>query len=272
MAFITYDHYFVDPNGQQLPLAIVQYIFLFGKPLPLKMEPHGNGKCSSHLYIRTQRSTLSELKDIMTPKAAVHVSYDKAGGVTNTHSLSELPRDRRQAINLKSHNHCTSGIASSKQKDLVYDLLEQHFGSLNNFVRNVSFDDSVSCVLFTDQQLYDIDRFCANMGSTNTSVLGVDPTFNLGEFYVTVTTYENLLLINRKIGKHPVFIGPILIHQRRTYENYFYFASELLKHRRSLSSINAVGTDGEEQLSVQFFLVLKSFCVQYTNVTTSHQN
>ena len=91
MAFITYDHYFLDP----LPLAIVQYTFLFRKPLPVKMEPHGNGKCSS---IRIQHSTLSELKDnvdIMTPKAAVHVSYDKAGGVTNTHSLSELPRDRR---------------------------------------------------------------------------------------------------------------------------------------------------------------------------------
>ena len=251
----VYDYYFVDPNGQQLPLAIIQYTFLYGKPLPVKMEPHGNAKSCSHLYIRTQRSTLSELKDNvdkMTPKAAVHVLYDKAGGVTNTNSLSELPRDRRQAINLKSHNHCTSGIASSKQKDLVYDLLEQHFGSLNNFVRNVSFNDSVSCVLFTDQQLYDLERFCANTSSANTSVLGVDPTFNLGDFYVTVTTYENLLLINRKTGKHPVFIGPMLIHQRRTYENYFYFASELLKHRRSLSCINAVGTDGEEQLSKAF--------------------
>ena len=90
-----------------------------------------------------------------------------------------------------------------------------------------------------------------------------------------VTTYESLLLINRKTGKHPVFIGPMLIHQRRTYENYFYFASELLKYRRSLSSINAVGTDGEEQLSKAFntvFPVQKSFCVQYTNVTTLHQN
>ena len=116
---------------------------------------------------------------------------------------------------LKSHNHCTSGIASSKHKDLVYDLLEQHFGSLNNFVRNVSFDDSVSCVLFTDQQIYDIDRFCANTGSTNTSVLGVDPTFNLGEFYVTVTTYENLLLINRKTGKHVTSEDVTLLEKRK---------------------------------------------------------
>ena len=172
------------------PTAIVQYTFLFGKPLPVKMEPNGDAKSSSHLFVCTQHSTLSELKDNvdkMTPKAAVHMVYDKAGGVTNTHSLSELPQNHRQAYNLKSHGNCTSRIASSKQKDLVYELLEQHFRSLNNFVQNVSFNDSVSCVLFTDQQLYDLDRFCANRGSTNTSVLGVDPTFNLGEFYVTVT-------------------------------------------------------------------------------------
>ena len=89
-----YDHYLLDSNGQQLPLAIVQYTFLFGKPLPVKMEPHGNAKSGRRLYIHTQHSTLSDLKDSvgkMAPKAAVKMLYDKAGGVTNTHSLSELP-------------------------------------------------------------------------------------------------------------------------------------------------------------------------------------
>jgi len=39
-------------------------------------------------------------------------------------------------------------------------------------------------------------------------VLGVDPTFNVGDFYVIPTTYEHELLRNRKTSKHPVFIGP----------------------------------------------------------------
>ena len=191
----------------------------------------------------------------MTPKEAVNMVYEKVGGVVSANSLSELPRDRRQGYNLKSHNQCTSGIGSNHRKDLIYDLLQQRFGSLKDFVRNVSFDDAVSCVLFTDQQLYDIERFCTNRGSTTNSVFGVDPTFNLGNFYVTVTTYENLLRVNRKTGKHPVFIGPMLVHQKRTYETYFYFASELMKHRKSLTSLCAVGTDGEEQLSNTFSTV-----------------
>ena len=47
----------------------------------------------------------------------------------------------------------------------------------------------------------------------------------------------------------------MLVHQKRTYETYFYFASELMKHRKSLTSLCAVGTDGEEQLSNAFSTV-----------------
>ena len=122
---------------------------------------------------------------------------------------------------ISSHDQCTSGISSNNHKDLIYDLLQQRFGSLKDFVRIVSFDDTVSCVHFTDQQLNDIERFCTNRGSTTNSVFGIDPTFNLGNVYVTVTTYENLLLVIQKTGEHPVFIGPVLVHQKCTYETYF---------------------------------------------------
>ena len=47
----------------------------------------------------------------------------------------------------------------------------------------------------------------------------------------------------------------MLVHQKRTYETYFYFASELLKQRKSLGSLCAIGTDGEEQLSNAFVTV-----------------
>ena len=103
----------------------------------------------------------------------------------NISSLSEVPRNRQQAFNAKSHNHSTSGIATNQQNYLVYDLLEQHYGSLKTFVRTVSFDDSVMCVLTTDQQLSDIEQFCCNQGLTNSSAFSIDPTFNLGNFYVS---------------------------------------------------------------------------------------
>ena len=244
--------YCVDPDGQQLPLAIIQYSFLHGKRLPVKIKSHGNAKGSTHPYMHTAHSILADIKENvkkMAPKEEVRMVYEKAGGVVSANSLSELPRDRRQAYNVKRYSECTSGIASNQHKDLIYDLLEQHFGSLKQFVRNVSFDDAVSCVLFTNQQLYDVERFCTNKGSITNSVFGVDPMFNLGDFYVTVTTYENLLLVNRKTRKYPVFIDPMLVHQKRTFENYFYFALKLLKHQKSLATLCAVGTNGEEPLS-----------------------
>ena len=93
----------------------------------------------------------------------------------------------------------------------------------------------------------------------------IDPTFNLGDFYVTVTTYENIMLKSRRTGRHPVFIGPMFVHQRHTYETYFHFASEILKHRKGLGTLNAIGTDGEEQLSNAFGTVfsgaVKLLCV-----------
>ena len=70
----------------------------------------------------------------MSPKAAIKAMYDKAGGIVNSKTLSEVPRDRRQAYNAKSHNKSTSSITSNQQKDLVYDLLEQRYGSLKDFV------------------------------------------------------------------------------------------------------------------------------------------
>ena len=62
-----------------------------------------------------------------------------------------------------------------------------------------------------------------------------------------------------------MFIGPMFVHQRRTYETYFHFVSEILKHQKALASLNAIGTDGEEQLSNAFGTVfpgaVKLLCV-----------
>ena len=97
----------------------------------------------------------------------------------------------------------------------MYDLLEQHYTSESDFVHNVCFDDSV---VGLEQQFNDIGHFCACNDPTRGSVLSINPTFNLGDFYVTTTTHEHMLLKNRKTGKHPVFIGPVMVHQNRKHD------------------------------------------------------
>lgn len=60
-------------------------------------------------------------------------------------------------------------------------------------------------VVGTDEQFHDISRFCGRHVEEK-SVLGVDPTSNLGDFYVTPTVYENKLIVSKKTGKHPTFL------------------------------------------------------------------
>ena len=59
------------------------------------------------------------------------------------------------------------------------------------------------------------------------SVLGVDPTFNLGRFNVTVTTFRNLKVTDKVAGHHPIMIGPLLLSQTKTFDAYNYFFSKV---------------------------------------------
>lgn len=100
-------------------------------------------------------------------------------------------------------------------------------------------------MLCNDRQLNDVYRFCAE---TNASVFGVDPTFNICNNNVTITTYKNPLLIVRSTGKHPVFIGPILIHSEKTFESYYTLPSAMVRIRPDLTKLKAFGTDDEVNL------------------------
>ena len=102
------------------------------------------------------------------------------------------------------------------------------------------------CVLLTnDKQLNDLKRFCCD--SQQFSIFGIDPTFNLGDFSVTVTTYRHLQLVERNTKKPPVFLGPMLVHQRKTTQSY---ASNLVGLCPQLVSIQAIGTDGEKACTI----------------------
>ena len=190
---------------------------------------------------------------IMNPKEIVKETYKNAGGIFEMKSSGEVCRDRTQIYNMKQyHQGSTSGLTTNCGKDLVYDLLEQQYCSEHEFVCNVAFDDSVMAVVGLDQQYNDIQRFCASHATSGAGVLGIDPTFNLGDFYVTPTVFEHKLLKNKKTGKHPNLMGPVLIHQNRKRDTYYYFASELKKMRQRLDSLLAFGTDGEEALHSAF--------------------
>jgi len=101
----------------------------------------------------------------------------------------------------------------------------------------------------SDRQLSDIEKFCTQ--NKNFCVLGVDTTFNIGNYYVTVTVYRHQMLLN-KFGSEPVMLGPMLIHQRKTFDSYFKLPSTLLQECPKLVDLKVFGTDGDVNLSSVF--------------------
>ena len=93
------------------------------------------------------------------------------------------------------------------------------------FVRSVQAAPQPLCVLSTELQLKQIQLCCTDLECF--SVLSVDPTFNLGSFYVTPLVFLHRAFVSKRFSKPPIFLGPVLIHQRMNTEAYSYFAYQL---------------------------------------------
>ena len=70
-------------------------------------------------------------------------------------------------------------------------------------------------ILYTDDQMKDVTKFCL---TGNTSILGVDRTFNLGACYVTLTVFKNSYLLQRSTQLSPIMLGPLFLHWDGTYQ------------------------------------------------------
>ena len=52
--------------------------------------------------------------------------------------------------------------------------------------------------------------------------------------------------------KHPVILGPLLVHQQKDFSSFNYFASTLVSHDRRLRNVLAFGTDGDQAIVESF--------------------
>ena len=58
-------------------------------------------------------------------------------------------------------------------------------GTFEEFIRDVNLVPELSVFVASNQQLKDVERFCTKVSSLN--IFGIDPTCNIGNYYVTVT-------------------------------------------------------------------------------------
>ena len=143
--------------------------------------------------------------------------------------VGDLPRDRTQAYNFKMKQKGLSmadsyGNSSSQHDtwDMLYIVMEQCKCTERNdkFVQDVICAPEPMAVLCNEQQLCNLIRICCDLYEFG--ILKVDPTFNLGEFSVTLTAYRHWLVQN-SAGNYPLMLGPMLVHYHKEFHNYNYF-------------------------------------------------
>jgi hypothetical protein len=137
---------------------------------------------------------------------------------------------------------CQSGGA---QKKTNFDNIKKIVVN-GQFVRQfeVSKDGHPRAYLASDQQLNDLSRFCC---SNQSCILGIDPTFKLGPFYLTCTTFRHPLFCNKDNQKHVLVPGPFLLHATREESDYAFLGQKLSESLGN-KTIKAWSTDGEAAL------------------------
>ena len=250
-----------DCRGNVLPLAIVQYYFEEGVEVLVKLAKHGNAKEeNSTPYMRTSRPVLDKLKKkcvAKTCRKAVEEFFQEGGGTCGIKAVADVPRNRKQAHNLHYQMGKESQIHGGKQsrRHESYDVLE--LLNQGTFVRDFAFQRSASksrthprSFQATDFQITQLSRMCSSQKYS--SVLGVDATFNCGNFFVTLTSFKHKMFVNKQSGKHPVIIGPSIIHMTKEFEDYHYLATPFKTHCKNFETLTAFGTDGEINLANAF--------------------
>jgi len=244
------------PNGMMHRYCLVQYSFKGGAEHSIELRPHGNCKSRSTGYIRTTwTSTKTFLKSASEESKPGEVVYktvtEELGDLPGCSGIGQLPRGRQQVKARDKTSVRVKNISGAGKQDgpwfrLLGDCKKQASDRKSAFIRDVKVAPEPMCVLTTDRQLNDMVRFCCN--PVEFKPFTEDPTFDIGDYIVTPITYLHLLLENRKDGKHPSMIGPVLIHEKKTTETYSVFSRTLKSLNPGLGKVLAFGTDGEKAL------------------------
>lgn len=236
-----------DFDGNMAPIAVLQYFFKRGKEHDLVLAPHGNARGKDKRpFLRTAPSTFKDIKEscfTKKPKMLYDDKFESNGGLLNSTTISSEPRNPKQIYNARAEITTKN---KGEEKDEIFQLLMQlkdDYATGGGFIQEVTFGKTPEVIVAFEQQLNDVARFCTDQ--VNFSVMGIDPTFNLGKFFVTITTYKHLMLKLKRSNEHPTFVGPCFIHMLQTTQSYYGFLSYLVRKKPVLRDLKAYGSDGE---------------------------
>ena len=109
-------------------------------------------------------------------------------------------------------------------------------------------DDSPKVILFTDEELDDIANFCCNDVDGHKSILYVHVTFQLGPFFVLVTSYRNTTLYTKNSSHpvYPVLLGPVMLCMLKDKATYITLFQKITARLPGVKAyLQVYCTDGE---------------------------
>ena len=211
-------------------------------------KPHGNTQKEKQMkaYRKTSKITIQSLRkiwDIEKPKSAYETVRKSIVKVAAT---AALPKNYRQAVYAKQTVSSQFKSVDGNRDELIRAIYSCKKPG-DSFVREIQSAPEGISVLARDKQVSDIVRFCVLPNLAECCPLSVYLSFNLGNFYITVTSCKNKNLKNKEIN-NPVHIGPFQIHYRKVVSSYWFIGSSLKQINQKVSCLKIFGSDQEEKL------------------------
>ena len=171
---------------------------------------------------------------------------EESGSPFSSASSSSAPCNVKQIQNRKHVSNISSTERDSDGNDELLKLVvgQRNPKSLIETVRITG--EHYFAFAYTEKQIQDIEKFCTT--ELEASVFAVDTTFNLCDMWITDTSYRNKRLLNPTTGKHPVFLGPVMLQFSKNEKTFGRFALELVSANPKLKHLKKIGVDFESAI------------------------
>jgi len=219
-----------DSAGSELQLGLIEYRFTRSEH---HVSPHKNPR-SGKSYIPTTPSTRDDIQLKVTSHKGPSRIFDEnspLGGIVHCKIAADMPRDVKQILNARQ-------ALKEKEDENKFVALLAHTKQ-DARIRYIQWTPNPRVVFATDQQLAEIVEECCTPGSR--SILFIDTTYNVGDFYITSTAYQSSKFIQTRTGKAAVLPRPAMLHVRKSEKKFNYIAHTLLEHNDKIKRIAFVG-------------------------------
>ena len=210
--------YFMNATDTSLTkVALFEYQ---GKQ-PIQIESHGNAQANID-FIRTNPKTLDKIKEKLNFKKPKEIYAE----LKRDDSMN-CARDFRVVRNQKYNEKKKAKSNRSNRENIADEILDViSMVNVHPYVQTIihNKDQVPSVICYTNEQMKDLKHFLKH---TKSQPIGIDRTFNLGSFYVTLLVYKNQRIFRKNSSEHPIFLGPVLLHKDATYKTYKTFLEHI---------------------------------------------